>query len=66
VVSLLLADMRIDFNKPKGTGSSPLWIASQNGQLPVVQLILASGREVNTKAKSIVGTAVGTTRPLLK
>ena len=36
--------------------STPLWFASQDGHLFVVQLILASGREVDTKTKSIAGT----------
>ena len=35
----------------------PLWIASQNGHLPIFQLILASGREIDTKTKSIAGAA---------
>jgi len=56
-VSLLLADMRIDINTPNNYQCTPLWFASQNGHLPVVQLILASGMEVNTKTKSIAGTA---------
>ena len=55
MVSLLLADMRIDVNKPKNGRCTPLWIASQNGHLPVVKLILASGRHVDTKTKSIAG-----------
>ena len=58
VVSLLLGDMRIDINKSDNDQCTPLWFASQNGHLPVVQLILASGREVDTKTKSIAGTAV--------
>ena len=49
--------MRIDVNKPNNNQCSPLWFASQNGHLPIVQLILASGREVDTKTKSIAGTA---------
>ena len=55
VVSLLLADMRIDVNKPNKYQYTPLWTASQEGHLPVVQLFLASGREVDTKTKSIAG-----------
>ena len=30
-------------------------MVSQKGHLPVVQIILASGREINTKTKSIAG-----------
>ena len=52
VVSLLLADPRIDPNKPRTDQSSPLWVASQNGRLGVVQHLLASRREINTKMRS--------------
>ena len=51
--------MRIDINKPNNNQLTPLWFASQFGYLPVVQLILASGREIDTKTKSIAGTALG-------
>ena len=54
VVSLLLADSRIDVMKPNLNQASALFVASQNGQLSVVKLLLASGREVNTKLKTIV------------
>ena len=38
--------------------SAPLFLfSSQEGHLSVVQVILASGREVDTKTKSIAGTA---------
>ena len=56
MVSLLLADTRIDINKPENDQGTPLWIASQNGHLQVVQLIVALGREIDTKTKSIAGT----------
>jgi len=52
VVSLLLADPRIDPNKPKNIQSTPLWGASQQGRLVVVQHLLASEREIDTKMKS--------------
>jgi len=55
VVSLLLADMRIDINMPDNDLCTPLWFASQGGHLPIVQLILASGREIDTKTKTIAG-----------
>ena len=55
VVSLLLADMRIDVNMSATDQCTPLWVASRFGHLRVVQLILASGREVDTKIKSIAG-----------
>ena len=57
VVSLLLNDTRIDVNKPGMEQCSPLWEASQNGQLFFVQLMLASGRDIDTKTKSIAGPA---------
>ena len=57
VVSLwLLADPRIDLNKPKNDNCTPLWYASQNGHLPVVQLMFASGREIDTKTRSSTTT----------
>ena len=34
---------------------TPLWFASHNGYLPVVQFILSTGREVDTKTKSVAG-----------
>jgi len=52
VVSLLLADPRIDPNKPAYDQSTPLWMASQDGHLVVVRHMLASGREINTRMKS--------------
>ena len=55
VVAVLLADLRIDVNTPTDQ-HTPLWFASLNGHLPVVQLILASGREIDTKTKSKPGT----------
>ena len=58
MVSLLLADLRIDLNRPKKHRTTPLWIAAFAGHLPVVQFILVSGREVNTKTKSIAGTMI--------
>jgi len=57
VVSLLLAEMRIDINTSDHFQCTPLWFASQESHLSVVQLILASGREIDTKTKSIAGTA---------
>jgi len=54
VVSLLLADPRIDPNKPWSDQGTPLWYASQNGHLVVVQHILASGKEIDTKRRSDV------------
>jgi len=56
VVSLLLADTRIDINTPERDQCSPLWMASQSGRFAVVQLILASGREIETQTKSIAGS----------
>jgi len=52
VVSLLLADPRIDPNRPRNDQSTPLWVASQEGHLEIVQYLLASGREINTKTRS--------------
>ena len=49
---MMLADARVDPNNPKETQTTPLWIACQNGHLAVVQLLLASGREIDTKMRS--------------
>jgi len=47
-----LADPRIDPNRPRNDQSTPLWVASQEGHLEIVQYLLASGREINTKTRS--------------
>jgi len=47
-VSMLLSDPRIDANRPGEHNSSPLWYATQNGHLLVVQHLLASDFPVNT------------------
>ena len=52
LVSLLLADPRIDPNKPMNNRSSPLWFASQDGHFVIVQHLLASGREIDTELRS--------------
>ena len=57
VVSLLLDNIGVDVNIPNNNASTPLWFASQNGYLGIAQLILVSGREVDTQTKSIAGTA---------
>lgn len=46
VVKMLLEDGRIDVNRPNLFGQNPLWIASREGHLGVVELLLASGREI--------------------
>ena len=48
----MLADPRVDPNKPRDDHITPLWFACQNGHLAVVQLLLASGREIDTKRRS--------------
>jgi len=48
----MLADQRVDPNKPDNDQCTPLWFACQNGHLAVVQLLLASGREIDTKMRS--------------
>ena len=48
----MLADPRVDPNQPWNDQSTPLWFACQNGHLAVVQLLLASGREIDTKKRS--------------
>jgi len=52
VVGLLLLDNRVELNKFASDSSSPLWMGAQEGQLRVVQQLLASGREIDTAAKS--------------
>ena len=44
VVSLLLADPRVDPNKPKNDGATPFFMACQNGHQSVVSLLLADPR----------------------
>ena len=57
VAKLLLADMRIDVNKLNRYHSTPLLKASEKGFMPIVQLLLASERLVDTKIKTIDGSA---------
>jgi len=45
-------DPRNDPNQPKNDQSTPLWVASQEGHLVVVQHLLASGTEIDTKRRS--------------
>jgi ankyrin repeat protein len=57
---MLLGDMRIDINKANEDGRTPLWWASCRGRLHIIQLILASGRHIDTlKADADGYTAVG-------
>ena len=51
-VILLLADPRIDPNKTGSHRATPLCYASQQGHLVVVQHLLASGKEIDTKIRS--------------
>ena len=55
IVAMLLADSRTDINVPNQNSSTAVWFASQNSHLRVVQLILASGREVNLTIRSLSG-----------
>lgn len=48
VVEALVADERIDVNKPDITDQSPLWFVSRQGLVDIAKLILASGRKINT------------------
>jgi len=52
VVALMVDDPRVNLNLPNRNRSSPLWMATQNGHLRTVQLILACGRDIETKMKS--------------
>jgi len=49
IALLLLADPRVDLNKSADDLGTPLWISSFEGYLKVVQHLLASGREIDTK-----------------
>jgi len=44
VASLLLADLRVDPNKPANNGVTPFFMACQNGHKEVVSLLLADPR----------------------
>ena len=57
VVLSLLKDRRLNMNLSNHNQLSPLWCASQEGHLSVIECLLASGREVDTKTKSIAGPA---------
>lgn len=52
---VLLADKRIDVNRPDQSNVTPLWVASGNGHLETVKLLLADEREIKTKEKSHCG-----------
>jgi len=51
VVSLLLADGRIDVNKPLDTGATPFFMACQKGHKEVISLLLEDMRTEINKAK---------------
>jgi len=53
LVPVLLADPRVDPNFPSDDQSTPLWFATQNGHLPVVRHLLASGRDIDTRLRSL-------------
>ena len=57
MVLRLQKDLRIDVNQPNDGNCTPLWHASLKGLLPIVECLLASGRNVNTQARSMAGTA---------
>jgi len=52
VVSLLLANLRTDVNKPMNTGANPFFIACQEGHKEVVSLLLADMRIDVNKPKN--------------
>ena len=57
IVETLLKLAMVDVNAKNTNRLTPLWIASQIGHLTVVQLILASGREIDTQATALSGFA---------
>ena len=52
MVSLLLADPRVDPNKPKNDGATPFFIACEKGHQSVVSLLLADPRVDPNKPKN--------------
>jgi len=57
IVRVMLLDQRVDINQPQNENFTPLWCCAQYGLLSLVQLILSSGREVETRIKSVSGPA---------
>jgi hypothetical protein len=55
VVALLLAVESVDVNEPDVYNRTPLYMTGRNGQLGVAQFLLASGRTIDTKTKSMAG-----------
>jgi len=47
IVEYLLQVPTVNITLPQGDGANPLWMAAQYSFLPVVQLLLASGREID-------------------
>jgi len=66
IVKLLLNDERVDINIVDNYYITPFSAASESGNVEVVEYILASGKEVNLKAKAWNGkTAIDATRERL-
>jgi ankyrin repeat protein len=58
IVEVLLGDERIDLNATNNNESTPLWRVSFAGNLGVVKMLLASGRQIDTtKRNTYEGTA---------
>ena len=57
LVVMIMADPRTDVNLASATGSTPLAIAVQNGHTAIVQYLVASGRYVDPRKKTVGGPA---------
>ena len=51
ILKILLSDPRVDVNKVNNDERTPLIIASNNGKLEAVKMLLASGRKFDTEKK---------------
>lgn len=50
---LLLADARVDINRPDPYGATPLWQAAFRGDVTVVRMLIASGRRFDLAVKTV-------------
>jgi len=55
LVKLMVENEAVDINQADMDGATPLWIAANEGHLDVIKILLASGRKVNVRAKTLGG-----------
>ena len=55
IVEYLISLPKINVNKENKDGKTPLWMACREGNEEIVKILFASGREIDTTKKTILG-----------